>query len=223
MLRHKLIFIEGNIGSGKTTLVNSLKSIAETNETFFVMEEPVEKWRTVYIDDSGKNILELFYENMSRYSFQFEVIIMITRYRRIVEALRLANMTGQSCNIVIERSLLTDRMCFAENLKDEGHMDSLDWKIYVDWFDTFMSAVEPMFENLDVRYLYLLTPADVCFQRMNERGRGEESSVPISYLKLLEKKHNDWIQKEILNGGMIVGGEQTKDEILGHVRSFLNV
>ena len=37
--------IDGNIGSGKSTIVRQLKKTLEHNPTFVFLEEPVTEWR----------------------------------------------------------------------------------------------------------------------------------------------------------------------------------
>ena len=51
----KWFIIEGNIGSGKTTLINKLKS----NNDYEVIEEPVSTWLSIK-GDNDKNLLGLF-------------------------------------------------------------------------------------------------------------------------------------------------------------------
>ena len=54
--------------------------------------------------------------------------------------------------------------------------------------------------NCDVQpdlILYLRTPAEVCLQRIRERGRVEESGIELDYLLQLESLHDEWL----LDGG----------------------
>jgi deoxyadenosine/deoxycytidine kinase len=41
--------------------------------------------------------------------------------------------------------------------------------------------------------IYLRTPAEVCLQRIKERGRVEEMSIPLDYLLQLENLHDEWL------------------------------
>ena len=160
----KLYFIEGNISSGKSTLVESLKKGGCA-----VFDEPVDEWTSRYVESDGENILQKFYDNMARWSFQFEVAIMTTRYKRLKEAL-----ASDSEVVFLERSLWTDRKCFAQNLYDEGNMTKLEWTIYCEWFDTFMEAISFVLQNVDVYYMHLHTEPEEFHRRMLERARKEE-------------------------------------------------
>ena len=63
----KIFSIEGNIGSGKSTLV---KILQEKCPHFIYMLEPVDEWAEVK-DSAGENILTKFYRDQEKYSFSF--------------------------------------------------------------------------------------------------------------------------------------------------------
>ena len=52
-----IISIEGNIGSGKSSVIRELK---KKYKQFYYLEEPVDSWTNVK-DDNGNTILDLFY------------------------------------------------------------------------------------------------------------------------------------------------------------------
>ena len=52
-----LISIEGNIGAGKSTIINYLKKY---HNEFNYVEEPLNVWSSIKNDD-GKNLLETYY------------------------------------------------------------------------------------------------------------------------------------------------------------------
>ena len=67
--RPRIITLEGNIGAGKSTFLDKLKTkYASRNDVLF-LQEPVDTWSQ--IQQNGKTLLELFYENQKKYSFQF--------------------------------------------------------------------------------------------------------------------------------------------------------
>ena len=80
----KIFSIEGNIGSGKSTLVRILQ---EKCPNFIYMLEPVDEWADVK-DKKGENILTKFYRNQEKYSFSFQMMAYISRLaklKRLVE------------------------------------------------------------------------------------------------------------------------------------------
>ena len=58
-----IISVEGNIGSGKSTLVENLKTYLTNKEINYVfVQEPVEIWNTI-CDKEGEPILTKFYRD----------------------------------------------------------------------------------------------------------------------------------------------------------------
>ena len=55
-----VLSIEGNIGSGKSTILKFLKENNTTNDIIF-LKEPVDKWENIK-DVEGTTILEHFYK-----------------------------------------------------------------------------------------------------------------------------------------------------------------
>ena len=71
----KIIFVEGNIGTGKTTFLNLVQEHVDNVQCIL---EPVDKW-TGLSDSSGKNILHYFYENMEKYTYSFQSYAFLSR------------------------------------------------------------------------------------------------------------------------------------------------
>lgn len=135
-----IYYLEGNISSGKSTVIENLRILGYT-----VFEEPLDVWQRDYVYE-GRNILELFYSDTKKWGFKFEMVSMMTRYKQLQAALdTLRNVSEDAPNVVfIERSLLTDRYTFALNLYHTGVFDELEWKIYCDWHTLFMSMVNTL-------------------------------------------------------------------------------
>ena len=82
-VRPRILSVEGNIGAGKSTLVEALKERYAHDPSILFLQEPVDVWSTVQQD--GKTILELFYENQEKYSFAFQAMAFSTRLKMIRE------------------------------------------------------------------------------------------------------------------------------------------
>ena len=76
------ISIEGNIGAGKSTLVDILKKILGKELESVFLQEPVDTWLNT-VNEEGKNILDLFYNNQERWSYSFQMNAFITRLKLI--------------------------------------------------------------------------------------------------------------------------------------------
>jgi deoxyadenosine/deoxycytidine kinase len=183
---NNIISIEGNIGSGKTTLFNLLRSSPVLHNVFFI-EEPVDLWNKIFDDITGESILQRFYADPDRYAFAFQTMAFFSRLALLAEA-----PTG--CTVVTERSLLTDRDVFAKMLHDNGNIDSLCYKIYLHNSASF-SDVAPS------KIIYIKTDPVVCEDRISIRNRNGESKISIDYLIKCEEYHEAMIrnaQSEIL-------------------------
>ena len=116
-----LIFsIDGNIGSGKSTIINHLinSNITIENYNLIFLPEPVDVWNEIK-DSSGVTILEKYYADPKKYAFSFQMMAYITRLSQIKMAIK--NNPINSI-IITERCLFTDREIFAKMLYDSGQI-----------------------------------------------------------------------------------------------------
>ena len=73
-----IISIEGNIGAGKSTLYEQLRTMYRDNPRIVFVDEPVDEWNTI-VDESGTTILQRYYENQEKYAFSFQIMALGTR------------------------------------------------------------------------------------------------------------------------------------------------
>ena len=73
------VVVEGNIGSGKTTFLE----LFNKKEIVEVITEPVEEWRNV----GGHNLLQLMYDDPSRWSHIFQSYVQLTMTKNHVQKL----------------------------------------------------------------------------------------------------------------------------------------
>jgi deoxyadenosine/deoxycytidine kinase len=180
---HHWFVVEGNIGSGKSTLCRMLKN--ELKDEAEVIFEPVDKWRSTIDDNTGMNILANFYVDQPRWSYTFQSYTFLTRMEDV--------MTKQEKPIrFIERSIYTDKWVFARSLFETGKMNSLEWNMYNRWF-AWLS--EECFQkvNRPSGFIYIRANPETSYQRMLKRERSEEKCVPLEYLKVVSDYHNDWL------------------------------
>ena len=176
--------IEGTIGAGKSTMCKmlgeALKEVAE------VIQEPVDKWRTTVDDESGKNILQNFYEDQQRWSYSFQTYTFLTRMEDMM------TKPQQKPIRLVERSIYTDKLVFAKSLADMGKMSRLEWNMYNDWWSWLSKEC---FDKISHPrgFIYLRTEPKTAFDRMLKRERSEEKCVPLDYLKINVQYHDDWL------------------------------
>jgi deoxyadenosine/deoxycytidine kinase len=193
-----LISIEGNIGTGKTTLINILKNkFSKKNNVIFV-EEPLNQWLSLK-DSDGKNILGKFYEDQERWSYSFQMHAFITRSKDILKQNTNDNV------VIIERSVLTDCNVFANLLHESGKISEMEWKLYVEWFDWLTEQFSKVIPD---KFIYLKAEPEVSYQRMINRTRDEENNVPIEYLQSVSEKHDDWLLDESMENVITIDVNQ---------------
>jgi deoxyadenosine/deoxycytidine kinase len=172
----KIFTVEGNIGSGKSTLLKKLK---EQGLPFIFLQEPVDEWNKIQ-DNSGVTILERFYSDKRRYSFSFQMMAYITRLSQLKQCIENA---PEDCIILTERSMYTDRYVFAKMLYDSGLMESIEYQIYLHWFDEFINYTLS-------GIIYIKTTPYVCLERTRIRNRKGEEGILIDYLESCDTYHN---------------------------------
>ncbi|XP_054278704.1 deoxynucleoside kinase-like [Macrosteles quadrilineatus] len=170
------IFVEGNIGSGKTTFLNHFSKYDA-----MILSEPVEFWRNV----RGHNMLELMYKDQARWSLAFQSIVQKTMLD-----LHLQN-TSKPIKMM-ERSLYSARYCFIENLHRNKVLASPDYAVLDEWFQWIVKNMDTSGDLI----VYLRTDPEVVHRRIKARARSEEAQVPLEYLQQLHQMHENWLVKK---------------------------
>ncbi len=178
-IKRDIISIEGNIGSGKTTLINKLQE--NLQDEFVFLEEPLDEWLEIK-DERDNTILSKFYSDQSKYSFSFQMMAYISRLNKLKEQL------NQTKNIFTERSLSTDKYVFAKMLYDNKLMDSCEYQIYNKWFDSFNK------ETAITKMIYVKTDPIICNERVNKRSRDGENNISQEYLNTCHLYHEEMIK-----------------------------
>lgn len=178
-----LLVVEGNMGAGKSTFLRILKERLDLD----IIYEPTDKWQSI---GSSGNLLDLFYKDTKRWAYSFQSYAFITRVQAVIDGMNKVNAKETQ---VLERSVYCDRFCFAKNCYESGTMTALEWQIYKDWFKWLVEG----YTQKPSGFIYLKTDPQVCYTRMQKRNRKEEEAVPLSYLELLHKKHEDWLINKI--------------------------
>jgi len=179
----KIVSIEGNIGSGKSTLVDALSKKYASHSNICFLQEPVDIWNTIQ-DEEGNTMLAKFYGDTKKYSFAFQMMAYISR----LSLLRKAISENYDI-IVVERSMFTDKMVFAKMLYDDGNMEEVEYQIYNKWFDEFIEDLPP------IHVIYVKTSPDIAKARVEKRAR-EGEAIPLEYLINCHKYHEDWLNSD---------------------------
>lgn len=176
-----IISIDGNIGSGKSTLIDILK--CHYKGDVVVLEEPVDKWKDISDDKSGENIITKFYKNKNKYSFSFQMLALITRINLIRNIIK----NNPDIMIVAERSIMSDKSIFCDMMYDEGYISEIDYKVYLTLYNEFI-------KELPISgVIYLNTTPKTCFRRILTRDRKGED-ISLDYLTKCNNYHDKWLK-----------------------------
>ena len=164
----KSIAIAGNIGVGKSTLVEFLSRTYGISPYY----EPSED--NPYLPD--------FYDDMKRWSFHSQLYFLSNKFRIHQELDRMPGL------VVLDRTIFEDAEIFATALHDMKHMDDRDWETYTNFYRSILDAIKPP----DLM-IYLRCSMRTLRKRIKLRGRAMEQDVPLAYLKRLEGLYEAWI------------------------------
>jgi len=179
----KIYSIEGNIGSGKSTLIREMKKKIKGTDIVFVLE-PVDEWDTIQ-DKEGENILTKFYNDQAKYAFSFQMMAYISRLAKLKRIIR----QYPTATIITERSVLTDKHVFAKMLYDDNKIEKVNYIIYLKWFDEFIEDVK------QDGFIYLDVGPKTCHDRVLKRGR-EGETISLSYLQSCDDYHKKWLSNK---------------------------
>ena len=173
------IAIAGNIGVGKSTLVEFL------SRTYGI---------SPYYEPSEDNpYLPNFYEDMKRWSFHSQLYFLSNKFRIHQELDRMPGL------VVLDRTIFEDAEIFATALHDMHCIDDRDWATYCGFYDSILDAIEPP----DLM-IYLRCSMRTLRKRIKMRGREMEEDIPLAYLKRLEKLYENWIESYDLSEVLIL-------------------
>ncbi len=165
----KFIVVAGNIGVGKSTLVELLAGRLDW-EPFY---EPV-----------GENpYLADFYHDMKAFSFQSQVFFLTRRlhaHRQLIE---------HPTSAIQDRSVYEDAEIFAYNLYLQGNMAKRDYETYKDLYQVLSLFLPPP----DL-VIYLRARVDTLMNRIEQRGRDYERQIQSTYLEQLNQLYQQWIR-----------------------------
>jgi len=183
MSERKFIAIAGNIGAGKSSLLEFLTRSYDVSPFY----EPNEQ--NPYLPD--------FYRDMKRWAFQSQLFFLSNKFRIHQDADRTPGV------VIQDRTIFEDAEIFATALHQMGKIDNRDWQTYQAFYQNILQAIQPP----DLM-IYLHCPMRTLRKRIRLRGRRMEQDIPLSYLKRLERLYDCWIAEYKLSEVLILDSEK---------------
>lgn len=161
------IAISGNIGSGKTSLVEMLSSRLGYEPFFERIDNP-------YLDS--------FYQDMARWSFNLQMSFLSKKTLQVKEIMDSKN------DIIQDRTIFEEAYVFVRNLNRMGLMSTQDYELYMTFFDLLAAGIR----RPDI-IVYLKASIPTLISQIRRRGREYEMGIQPEYLEGLNELYDDWI------------------------------
>ncbi len=177
------VVVAGNIGSGKTTLTKKLSERLG--------------WKPHFESVQDNPYLADFYKDMSRWSFPLQVYFLNHRFNahKLIEA--------SPSSSVQDRSIYEDANIFARALYESGKLDERDYQNYRALFDSMIQYLSP-----PTLMIFLRRSVPKLQERIKQRGRDYEQSIPVDYLASLNDYYDDWYGRYNLGKSLIVDTDE---------------
>ncbi len=173
------IAIAGNMGAGKSTLVDFLAR----NYGVQPFYEPNDE--NPYLAD--------FYKDMKRWAFQSQLYFLSNKFRLHQE------LDRQPGVVALDRTIFEDAEIFATALHQMRKISKRDWETYQGFYLAILDAIRPP----DLM-IYLRCSMRTLRKRIRMRGRAMERDVPLSYLKRLDRLYEGWIASYDLSDVLVL-------------------
>lgn len=178
-----MVSIEGNIGSGKSTILSALEGIIKDyQQDIMCIPEPVGDWTP---------ILTKFYQDQKRYSFATGIRVLLSYQNK-----------NKFLGNISERSPFAGRYIFTALHEQDDMIDPVELDIY-------KQAYVQMGWQPDLVF-YVKTPPEVCADRAAQRARDCESTLTLEYLQRLHDMHETAL-KDQYTGRLLVELDGTDD------------
>ncbi|MEN8185907.1 MAG: 2-amino-4-hydroxy-6-hydroxymethyldihydropteridine diphosphokinase [Bacteroidota bacterium] len=163
------IAIEGNIGSGKTTLARKL---GEDFNAKLVLER--------FADNP---FLPKFYDDQERYAFPLEMSFLADRYHQLSEDLAQFDL--------FKNFIVSDYYIFKSLIFAQVTLPKEEYKLYRKMFDIMYKEIT----KPDI-YVFLYQNTEQLLENIRKRGREYEQNISAEYLENIHKAYTNFIKTE---------------------------
>ncbi|XP_026286605.1 thymidine kinase 2, mitochondrial-like [Frankliniella occidentalis] len=191
------VYLEGNIGAGKSTLATALASTGN----YDVYQEPIEEWRGT----GGVNFLAALMNDYAANAYLFQVLVLGTLCNRMRCARRTSRMR------IFERSA----RCAVDVFSEHAHAVGAISRMEMVTLRVLRDATRPAHP---VVYLYVRIEPEEARRRTQRRGRPEESQLPHYFFARLHRRLDDWLLRaeysERRNEVVVLDGTLSPEDLL---------
>lgn len=163
-----IIGVCGNIGAGKSSLIEILENDLGYTPVYEIVEE------NPYLSD--------FYDDMKSWAFHSQLFFLIKRFDF------LKRVDAGKGIILEDRTIDEDVEIFARNLHEMGYISEKDWNTYLELFRTFSDHL-PQPSGL----VYIRSSVTTIKDHVKKRGRIFENEISAEYFERLNSLYERWI------------------------------
>ena len=174
----KFIAVAGNMGVGKTSMVQFLTDRYQFNPVY----EPF--MNNPYLDD--------FYSDMKKWAFHSQMYFLSHKFRLHM------GLNNSPETIIQDRTIYEDAEIFATNLYRSKKLKKRDFETYFGLYETMKNALQPP----DL-LIYLRCSVRNIRKRIKQRGRESEQEIPVRYIRNLNRLYDEWIERYNLSPVLI--------------------
>lgn len=179
----RFIAVAGNIGAGKSTLVEFLSR---------------QYGLRPFYEPNGENpYLHDFYADMKQWAFHSQIYFLTAKFR-LHQQLSSVEQT-----VIQDRTIYEDAEIFAENLYRQRKISKRDYLTYRRLYEVIIRDLRP--PNL---MIYLRCGMKTLTTRIELRGRMEEKNIPRPYLRRLQELYEAWFARYDLSDTLVVDTDQ---------------
>ncbi|HDS16881.1 MAG TPA: deoxynucleoside kinase [Proteobacteria bacterium] len=179
----KNIAVAGNIGSGKSLLIDFLCS------AYPLARLQKEEDLNPYLKD--------FYADMESWSFKSQIFILTQKFCHIQKAATTFR------SVIQNRTIHEDAEIFSRNLFQCGLMNEVDFKTYYDLY-LAISSVLPAPDLL----IYLHSSVNACLKRIKNQPDYFPGRINSNYLRQINRLYVNWIADYNLSEVIIIDTDQ---------------
>lgn len=183
-----IVYIEGNIGAGKSELLSGLEA-----KGYKVVTEAIDDDWTLFTDMCKDPV---------RWGMSFQMQVTNSICNRIEAAIK--NHTGP-WPIIVERSI-SSAYLFAQVQNAIGNLT----KPEVEIIRQISRKLNQRFDRYISKTIMLQCPVNVCLERVQKRAREGEGAIDLEYLKKIEHAHD----KSQEPGWLSVDANRSQAEVL---------
>ena len=165
----KFVAVAGNIGVGKTTLVQKLCDNLD--------------WTPFFEPESENPYLADFYQDMHAWAFHSQIFFLTRRLRAH------KNLYLHPGSVIQDRSVYEDAEIFAHNLYQQQQIGERDYQTYQELYQVLVEFLPPP----DL-VLYIRASVPTLQHRIKQRGREYEEQIDPAYLEQLNLLYEQWIE-----------------------------